>query len=68
MTEDKTTVCAVCRVTIEIPVRSSSPNESLQDLYRVSKQEAEAIIRNKLPDDFRVVGPVEFWHATVKKF
>ena len=62
----KTTVCAVMRVTIEIPVRSSSSQETLQQMHDASQREAEGILRNKLPPDFRVVGRIEFSHAVVR--
>ena len=62
----KATVHAVMRVTIEIPVRASSSEETLQQMHDVSKKEAEGALRNRLPDDFRVVGPVEFSYAIVK--
>ncbi len=62
----KATVYAVMRATIEIPVRASSSEESLQQMHDASKREAEGILRNKLPDDVRVIGPIEFSHAIVK--
>lgn len=61
-----TTVYAVVKATIEIPVRGSSPEETLQELQRVSVKEAEGILRNRLPNDFRIVGNPEFSHATVR--
>jgi hypothetical protein len=63
----KPTVYAVMKVTIEIPVRCSGSGETVEDLYRVSKNEAEGILRNRLPNDFRVIGQVEFSHAVVKE-
>lgn len=63
---NKPTVFAVMKVTIEIPVRSSNPGETLEQLYEASHREAEGILRNKLTDDFRVVGEVEFSYAVVK--
>lgn len=62
----KATVYAVMRVTIEIPVRASSSEENLQQMHDASMREAEGALRNRLPDDFRVVGKVEFSHAIVK--
>jgi len=59
------TVHAVMRVTIEIPVRSSSAGETLQQMHDASMREAEGVLRNKLPPDFRVVGPVEFSHCVL---
>jgi hypothetical protein len=60
------TVYAVMKVTIEIPVRPSQVGETIEELYRVSKLEAEGILRNKLPDNFRIAGDVVFSHAVVK--
>ena len=60
------TVHAVMKVTIEIPVRASSPNETLAQLEEVSRKEAERILSNKLPPDFRVLGKPEFAYATVR--
>lgn len=62
----KATVHAVMRVTIEIPVRASSSGETLQQMHDISKREAEDILRNKLPEDFRISGPIEFSHAVVR--
>lgn len=61
-----TSVNAVCTVSLEIFVRSSSPKETLEELQRVALREAEGILRNKLPDDFRVVGKPVFSHAIVR--
>lgn len=61
------TVCAVMKATILIPVRSSSPGETMEQLYTASKSEAEGILRNHLGDKFQVVGPVEFSHAVIKE-
>lgn len=61
-----TTVHAVMTVNIEIPVRASSPKETLEELERVSLREAEGILRNKLPPDFRVIGKPVFSYATVR--
>lgn len=63
---NKPTVYAVMKVTIEIPVRASGAEETLAELHRVSLREAEGILRNRLTDDFRVVGPIEFSHAVVR--
>lgn len=63
---NRATVHAVMRVTIEVPVRASSSEETLQQMHDMSKKEAEGALRNRLPDDFRVVGPIEFSHATVR--
>jgi len=60
------TVHAVMKVTIEIPVRPSQGGETVEELYRISIKEAEGILRNRLPKDFRVIGPVEFSYATIK--
>lgn len=62
----KATVHAVMRVTIEIPVRPSNSGETLQQMHDASQKEAEGILRNKLPPDFRIAGPIEFSHAVVK--
>lgn len=61
------TVFAVMKATIEIPVRSSGPGETLLDLHTSAKREAEDILRNSLPaEKFRVIGPVEFSHAVIR--
>ena len=61
------TVFAVMKATIEIPIRPSGAGETLEELFRVSKSEAEGILRNRLGDDFRVLpGSLEFSHAIVK--
>lgn len=60
------TVMAVMKVTIEIPVRASSVKETFEQMHNAAKREAEGILRNKLPDGIRVIGPVEFSHAIVK--
>lgn len=62
----KATVYAVMRATIEIPVRASSSEENLQQMHDASMREAEGILRNKLPADVRLIGKVEFSHATVR--
>lgn len=60
------TVYAVMTATIEIPVRSSSPDETLQQLYDVSKREAEGILANKLGREFHLVqGSIKFHRAIV---
>ena len=64
---ESSTVFAVMAVTIEIPVRASSPKETLEELERVSIREAEGILRNTLPENFRVVGAPVFSHAIVKR-
>lgn len=61
------TVHAVMTVMIEIPVRSSSPKETLEELERVAVKEAENILRNSLPTNFRVIGTPQFSHATVRR-
>lgn len=61
------TVYAVMKVVIEIPVRASSPKETLEELERVSMKEADRVLREKLPDCFRIIGTPEFSHATVRK-
>lgn len=63
---DKPTVHAVMKVLIEVPVRPSSPDETMQQMHDASKKEAARILQNKLPPDFQVVGPIEFSHAVVK--
>lgn len=62
------TVFAVMRVTLEIPVRSSSSAETFAQMHEAAKREAEGILRNKLTKDFSVIGPVEFSHAIVKDY
>lgn len=62
----RATVYAVMKVTIEIPVRCSEAGETMQQMHDASLREAEGALRNKLPDDFRVAGPIEFSHAIVK--
>lgn len=59
------TVYAVVKATIEIPVRASSPEETLAQLQKAAEREAEGILRNNLSDKFRLVGRPEFSHATV---
>jgi len=54
------------RATIEIPVRPSGSSETLDQMHEAAKREAEGILRNSLPDKYRVVGNVEFSHAIVK--
>jgi len=61
-----TSVYAVMKATIEIPVRSSDPKETLEELQRVALSEAEEILRGKLPNDFKIVGKPEFSHAVVR--
>jgi hypothetical protein len=63
----RTTVCAVMRVTVEIPVRSSSAEETCAQLFEASLREAETLLRTKLPSDFLVVGKPEFAYATIKE-
>lgn len=60
------TVYAVMKATIEIPVRPSGAAETLEQMHKVAKDEAEGILRNTLRDGMRVVGQVEFSHAVVK--
>ena len=62
----KPTVSAVMRVTIEIQVRPSGSGETFEEMHAAAMREAEGILRNKLTNDFRIVGPVEFSHAIVK--
>ncbi|AGH31497.1 hypothetical protein LOKG_00061 [Loktanella phage pCB2051-A] len=66
MASSTTTVYAVVKVTIEIPVRASSPNETLLELQRVAVKEAEGILRNRLPEEFRIADTPQFSHATVR--
>ena len=61
------TVYAVMKVMIEIPVRASSPKETLEELERVSMKEADLMLRESLPNCFRVIGAPEFSHATVRR-
>lgn len=63
----QSTVHAVMTVTIEIFVRASQPSETLAELERVSIKEAEGILRNQLPKEFRVIGKPEFSYATVRR-
>ena len=63
----KPTVCAVMKVTVEIPMRASDSNETFIQMYEASQREAEGILRNKLGPEFRVIGPVEFSHAVIKE-
>jgi len=60
------TVFAVMKATIEIPVRCSEAGETLEQMHQAAQREAEGILRNSLPKDFRVVSGVEFSHAVVK--
>lgn len=62
----QSTVYAVVTATIEIPVRGSSPKETLEELQRISVKEAESILRKHLSPNFRVVGKPEFSHAMVR--
>lgn len=64
---NKVIVYAVMRATVEIPVRSSESGETIAQMYEASKREAEGILRHSLPDDFRLVGQVEFSHAILKE-
>ncbi len=63
---DKPVVYAVMKVLIEIPVRGSDSSEALGNMYRAAKSEAESILRNKLGEEFRIAGPIEFSHAIIK--
>lgn len=68
----KPTVYAVMKVTIEIPVRPSESGETFEQLHKAAKDEAEGILRNRTDCPkcgrwFRVSGPVEFSHATIKE-
>ena len=60
------TVHAVMKCTIEIPVRASNSGETLEELFRVSKMEAEGILRNMLVGKARVVSDIEFSYATIR--
>lgn len=60
------TVYAVMKVMVEIPVRASSPKETLEELERVSRKEAEWVLRQHLGAPLKVVGPMEFSHAIVR--
>ncbi len=66
MASPTTTVYAVIKATIEIPVRASNPKETLEELQRVALREGEEILRLQLPKDFRLVGKPKFSHATVR--
>lgn len=61
------TVFAVMRAAIEIPVQTSGAGETLEQLYEAAKNDAEGIIRCKLPNQFRLIGKVEFSHAVIKE-
>jgi len=60
------TVYAVMKATIEIPVRPSSPCETLEQMHQAAKREAEGILRNHLGPKMHLVGQIEFSHAIVK--
>lgn len=60
------TVYAVVKVTIEVPVRASSGAETVDELIMVSQKEAEEILSNNLNKCFKIISPVEFSHAIVK--
>lgn len=60
------TVNAVVTLTVEIPVRSSSPNETLAQLKEAAEKEAGRIIDNDLPPRWRAVGTPQFIYATVR--
>lgn len=62
----KCTVHAVMTVMIEIPVRASSGGETLDQLEDVSRKEAERILLNKMPQEFRIIGKPQFSYATVR--
>ncbi len=62
----KPSVYAVMKVTIEIPVRASSPAETFEQMHQAAQREAEGALRNRLPNDMHVVGKVEFSHAIIK--
>tara|TARA_R110000851_G_scaffold109213_1_gene231372 strand:- start:1349 stop:1540 length:192 start_codon:yes stop_codon:yes gene_type:complete len=59
-------VYAVMSATIEVPIRTSSVKETLEELHQASKKEAEEVLRNRLPKDFKVIGSIKFSHAVVK--
>lgn len=61
------TVCAVMKVMVEVHVRPSNGAETMDQLLKVSESEAEEILRRKLPNEIRVVGPIEFSHAMVRE-
>lgn len=67
MTNSKLTVHAVMKVVIEIPVQASNSGKTIEQLYNAAKNEAEGILRNNLPNQFRIVGKVEFSHAFIKE-
>jgi len=60
------TVFAVMRVTLEIPVRPSGPDETLEQMHRAAKREAAGILTHALGNKAKVVGEIEFSHAIVK--
>lgn len=62
----RATVYAVMKVTIEVPVRASGSEETLQQMHDMSVKEARGILEHKLGREFRVVGQIEFSHAIVK--
>lgn len=63
------TVCAVMKVTIEVPVRSSNAGETFHQMYEAARREAEDVLRSRLPSDsLRIAGPIEFSHAIVKEW
>jgi hypothetical protein len=61
------TVYAVMKATIEVHVRSSSAEETLEQMHAVAKREAEDILRNSKMEGIRVIGAVEFSHAVIKE-
>lgn len=60
------TVYAVMKATVEIPVRSSSSNETFAQMHDAAKREARLILHNTLSGKARIIGDVEFSYATVK--
>lgn len=65
MSDKRPTVCAVMKATIEIPLRSSSPGETFEQMHEMAMREAEGNLRLMLKDGCRIVGKVEFSHAVV---
>lgn len=61
------TVYAVMKVTIEVPVRSSQPGETMENMLKASQREAEGILRHKLDPAFHIAGPITFSHAVVRE-
>ena len=60
-------VFAVMKVTIEIPVRNSSPKETFEQMHQAAAQEAEGILNHHLNKErFRVLGKPELSQVVVR--